>query len=253
MYGALLPKGPRGHVDAGLGKGVPLLGTRGPDRPDRGDPRDRHRARDRRRAHRVPAHAGHRGAGRDELPLPRPARAVHGRELHRDPAQPLHAARRAGARRARLEQVHQRVDRAVRRRDRRRVREPPLAALGRRGGAPLPREAARPLPLPARPDDAPRQPRPDHARDRRGARAARRRSPTSSSTRDYYGTVNHNAKAVYQRYLGWFDGNPANLHPLPPVEAGRRYVELTGGADEVLRKARDELRRAASTAGWPRS
>jgi alkyl sulfatase BDS1-like metallo-beta-lactamase superfamily hydrolase len=56
--------------------------------------------------------------------------------------------------------------------------------------------------------------------------------------RDYYGTVNHNAKAIYQRSLGWFDGNPANLHPLPPVEAGRRYVELAGGADELLRKAR---------------
>ena len=48
-------------------------------------------------------------------------------------------------------------------------------------------------------------------------------------TRDYYGTLNHNAKAVYQRYLGWFDGNPANLHKHPPVEAGRRYVELAGG------------------------
>jgi len=57
-------------------------------------------------------------------------------------------------------------------------------------------------------------------------------------TRDYYGTLNHNAKAVYQRYLGWFDGNPANLHPLPPVEAGRRYVELAGGAEALLAKAR---------------
>jgi alkyl sulfatase BDS1-like metallo-beta-lactamase superfamily hydrolase len=61
--------------------------------------------------------------------------------------------------------------------------------------------------------------------------------------RDYYGTVNHNAKAIYQRYLGWFDGNPANLHPLPPVEAGRRYVDLAGGADELLRKARDSFAR----------
>lgn len=57
-------------------------------------------------------------------------------------------------------------------------------------------------------------------------------------TRGYYGTVNHNAKAVYQYYLGWFDGNPAHLHNHPPVEAGRRYVEFMGGADEVLRKAR---------------
>jgi alkyl sulfatase BDS1-like metallo-beta-lactamase superfamily hydrolase len=57
-------------------------------------------------------------------------------------------------------------------------------------------------------------------------------------TRDYYGTLNHNAKAVYQRYLGWFDGNPAHLHPHPPVEAGRRYVELAGGPDALLAKAR---------------
>jgi len=56
--------------------------------------------------------------------------------------------------------------------------------------------------------------------------------------RDYYGTVNHNAKAVYQKYLGWFDGNPAHLHPLPPVEAARRYVDLAGGADRLLEHAR---------------
>ncbi|MGZ6039876.1 MAG: alkyl/aryl-sulfatase, partial [Phenylobacterium sp.] len=58
-------------------------------------------------------------------------------------------------------------------------------------------------------------------------------------TRGYYGTLSHNAKAVYQRYLGWFDGNPANLHNLPPVEAGRRYVEVAGGADALLAKARE--------------
>ena len=57
-------------------------------------------------------------------------------------------------------------------------------------------------------------------------------------TRGYYGTVNHNAKAVYQYYLGWFDGNPAHLHGHPPTEAARRYVEFMGGADEVVRKAR---------------
>lgn len=59
------------------------------------------------------------------------------------------------------------------------------------------------------------------------------------SARGYYGTVNHNVKAIYQRYLGWFDGNPAHLHPLPPVEASRRYVEWMGGADEVVRRARE--------------
>jgi alkyl sulfatase BDS1-like metallo-beta-lactamase superfamily hydrolase len=57
-------------------------------------------------------------------------------------------------------------------------------------------------------------------------------------TREYYGTINHNAKAVYQRYLGWFDGNPANLHKLPPSESGRRYVELAGGAKSLLDHAR---------------
>ncbi len=56
--------------------------------------------------------------------------------------------------------------------------------------------------------------------------------------RGYYGTVEHNAKSVYQRYFGWYDGNPANLDPLPPKEAGRRYVELAGGADPLLEKAR---------------
>ena len=56
--------------------------------------------------------------------------------------------------------------------------------------------------------------------------------------RGYYGTVNHNAKAVYQRYLGWFDGNPAHLHPHPPVEAAHRYVEYMGGAEAVLERAR---------------
>jgi alkyl sulfatase BDS1-like metallo-beta-lactamase superfamily hydrolase len=61
--------------------------------------------------------------------------------------------------------------------------------------------------------------------------------------RDFYGTVNFNVKAVYQRYLGWFDANPANLHPLPPVEASKRYVEFMGGADAVMTKARDYLQK----------
>jgi alkyl sulfatase BDS1-like metallo-beta-lactamase superfamily hydrolase len=56
--------------------------------------------------------------------------------------------------------------------------------------------------------------------------------------RDYYGTLNHNTKAVYQHYLGWFDGNPAHLHALPPVEAAVRYVDYMGGADAVLERAR---------------
>jgi alkyl sulfatase BDS1-like metallo-beta-lactamase superfamily hydrolase len=56
--------------------------------------------------------------------------------------------------------------------------------------------------------------------------------------RGYYGSVNHDAKAVYQKYLGFFDGNPASLHKLPPVEASIRYVEFMGGADAILKKAK---------------
>jgi alkyl sulfatase BDS1-like metallo-beta-lactamase superfamily hydrolase len=56
--------------------------------------------------------------------------------------------------------------------------------------------------------------------------------------RGYYGTLRHNARAVYQNYLGWYDGNPAHLDPLPPVEAGRRYVALAGGSDALLENAR---------------
>ncbi len=54
----------------------------------------------------------------------------------------------------------------------------------------------------------------------------------------YYGTLRHNAKAVYQFYLGWFDANPANLDPYPPKEAGQRYVELAGGMDKLIAAAR---------------
>lgn len=60
----------------------------------------------------------------------------------------------------------------------------------------------------------------------------------SFSNRGYYGTFSHNVKATYMLYLGWFDGNPANLNPLPPVESSKRYVEVMGGADAVLESAR---------------
>ena len=57
--------------------------------------------------------------------------------------------------------------------------------------------------------------------------------------RGYYGSLNHNVKATYVKYLGWFDGNPATLHVLPPVEASKKYVEYMGGADAVLKKAKE--------------
>ncbi|KAF0811987.1 putative alkyl/aryl-sulfatase YjcS [Andreprevotia sp. IGB-42] len=58
------------------------------------------------------------------------------------------------------------------------------------------------------------------------------------ANRGYYGSVNHDAKAVYQRYLGWYDSNPAHLWNLPPTEAGKRYVEYMGGADAIITKAK---------------
>jgi len=57
--------------------------------------------------------------------------------------------------------------------------------------------------------------------------------------RGYYGTMSHNAKAVYQRYMGWYDANPANLNPLPPEPMAKRYVAAMGGADAVLAQAAD--------------
>jgi alkyl sulfatase BDS1-like metallo-beta-lactamase superfamily hydrolase len=54
------------------------------------------------------------------------------------------------------------------------------------------------------------------------------------NARGYYGSVSHDVKAIYQRYLGWFDGNPAHLWELPPEDEGRRFVELVGGAGAAL-------------------
>ncbi|ODT20983.1 MAG: hypothetical protein ABS54_13460 [Hyphomicrobium sp. SCN 65-11] len=61
------------------------------------------------------------------------------------------------------------------------------------------------------------------------------------ATRGYYGHMRHNAKAIYQHYLGWYDANPANLDPLPPVETGRKMVEYMGGADAILKRARADF------------
>ncbi len=59
--------------------------------------------------------------------------------------------------------------------------------------------------------------------------------------RGYYGTFSHNAKAVYQRYLGWYDANPANLNPLPPVERAKKYVAYMGGAEAAIARAREDF------------
>ena len=128
-----------------------------------------------------------------------------------------------------------RGDRAVRRATPTSSSPAPLAALGARADRRLPRQAARPLRL---------HPRPDAAAAEQGPRC-RARSPRRWSCppglerewhcRGYYGSLNHNVKAVYQRYLGWFDGNPAHLWPHPPQAAGR-----------ALRRARRRARTRCS-------
>jgi len=59
--------------------------------------------------------------------------------------------------------------------------------------------------------------------------------------RGYYGHIRHNVKAIYQKYLGWYDANPVNLDPLPPVASGKKYVEYMGGADAILARARADF------------
>lgn len=59
------------------------------------------------------------------------------------------------------------------------------------------------------------------------------------SNRGYYGTLKHNSRAVYQFYLGWYDANPAHLDPLPNVQVAEKYIEMMGGADQVLIKSEE--------------
>ena len=71
------------------------------------------------------------------------------------------------------------------------------------------------------------------------------------ANRGYYGSVSHDVKATYVLYLGWFDGNPATLDELPPVDAAKKFVEYMGGADAILSKAKTDYDRV-TTAGWHR-
>ncbi|GAA1358337.1 alkyl/aryl-sulfatase [Streptomyces beijiangensis] len=60
---------------------------------------------------------------------------------------------------------------------------------------------------------------------------------TSWHARGYYGSLSHNVKAIYQRYMGWYDGNPSHLWEHPPVDNAKRYVDCMGGTDAVVTKA----------------
>ncbi|MNS83009.1 SCP-2 sterol transfer family protein [compost metagenome] len=59
--------------------------------------------------------------------------------------------------------------------------------------------------------------------------------------RGYYGTLRHNSRAIYQRYMGWYDGNPVNLNNLPPEPAAKKYVEYMGGESAVIERARKDF------------
>ena len=60
-------------------------------------------------------------------------------------------------------------------------------------------------------------------------------------TRQYYGTLSHNSKAVYQKYMGWYDANPVNLNPLTPSDSAKKWVEYLGDTDQVLRMAKADF------------
>ena len=62
------------------------------------------------------------------------------------------------------------------------------------------------------------------------------------NTNGYHGTYSHNARAVYNMYLGYFDMNPANLNPLPIKAESAKFVEYMGGAKAILKKAKKDLR-----------
>lgn len=61
------------------------------------------------------------------------------------------------------------------------------------------------------------------------------------NTRGYYGTLRHNSRAVYQRYMGWYNGNPSDLNNLPPTDAAVKYLEYMGGEKAVIKKAQADF------------
>jgi alkyl sulfatase BDS1-like metallo-beta-lactamase superfamily hydrolase len=61
--------------------------------------------------------------------------------------------------------------------------------------------------------------------------------------RGYYGSLSHNTKAVYQRYLGWYDSNPSHLNPIMPAESSKKYVEYMGGAMAIIKKATEDFQK----------
>lgn len=237
MYGPLLPKGPRGHVDAGLGKGVPLLATQGLIAPtEEVEDTGTELAVDGVRIvfqvtpdteapsemnfhfpdHRVLCMAENCTCTLHNLYTPRGAQVRNALAWSKylqeaidlfgdltDVCFASHHWPRWG--------TDDLIGHLARQRDTYRFLHDQTLRLANHGLTST--EIAEELRLPPELEAEP-------------------------SSRGYYGTVSHNAKAVYQRYLGWFDGNPAHLHPHLPVAAAERYVDAMGGAEEVLAKGR---------------
>ena len=121
---------------------------------------------------------------------------------------------------------------------RRGVRLPPLADLGHASVVAVPVRAARPVRLSARSDASAAEQRATRAGDRRGLIQLPPALEQAWHARGYYGSVSHNVKAIYQRYMGWFDGNPARCGRIRRQAAAKRYVDVIGGQHAVRDKAR---------------
>ena len=241
-------RGPRGHVGTGLGMTV-STGSHRDHAPHARDREHRPGGDDRRDRDDLPDDPRQRGAGGDELPLPRPSRAVYRRERHPQPPQRHHPARRARARRAHLVALPRRGDRALRRAHRRAVRRAPMAALGAGADRRDAGSAARPVRLPARPDGAPAQQGVRRQRDRRAADVAGRSCAGVALPR-----VLRNGQPQREGDLPALHGL-VRRQPRPPLvtppRAGRHALRAGHGRHEggAARKAAARSRRE-TTAGW---
>ena len=252
--GANVAHSAESHVGMGLGFAA-STGTVGLLAADEVDHPDRAGGDGRRRAVRLPDDAGHRGALGDELPAARSQGPVYGRERHAQPAQHPDAARSPGPRRPHLVALPGAGAGPVRRQGGRRVRLAPLADVGQPASSATFLEIQRDLYAYLH-DQTLRMMNQGLV----GAEIAEliQLPPALEAawhTHGYYGSVSHNVKAVYQRYLGWYSGHPSDLWEHPPAETAKRYAICFGGVAEpgrqgprVRRRRRPALRRAAAQA-----
>ena len=236
MYGTFVACSPQGQVGCGLGQrtstGQVAVITPTVIITTTGEKHTIDGLRDR-----IPDGAGHRGARRDALLLPALPRTVHGGERNSQPAQPVDAARRARPRPPRLVRLPHRSDREA---------SPPRVdvAFASHHWPTWGRDRIIEFLSTQRDlyaylhDQTLRLLNQGYT----GAEIAEQfRMPPALEkawhTHGYYGSVSHNVKAVYQRYMGWFDGNPGRLWAHPPEALAKRYVDALGGIDRVVELA----------------